>query len=372
MTTLTRYRFVRGATAGAVSAENPMMELLADTTGRSANATHWLCRLRRPGLAPLSMYRAAALAKGKKRIGATPRGAPRARTSPGTRPCTRSVKGRLSTDVAPRAPSARTKETFSGCPPFAGVTPGFSPGAHRPANSDVGMDWPMDRGTKSRDDIRGFGEVTRLFAASRPCTRVVKVRVSTDRTPYPEPKAQASKGQVRSLPRTKIRGRVLPRTPWGRALDVRPRAPRAEENTSAQYPHAPPPRSASPAEPAQRARAGAASPSAVPCHRKRPRSRPRITATPFPGTQERKMRGSGSSVSVSAWSYPGASTVKVALKAGQTTALQISPRSASVGAGMLLGPLGGLPRAVGANLKQDGSTAASGGELDVQLVGGGR
>ena len=70
-----------------------------------------------------------------------------------------------------------------------------------------------------------------------------------------------------------------------------------------------------------------------------------------------------STIAVSAWSYPGASTVKVALKAGQTTALEISPRSASVGAGMLLGPLGGLV---------DGSTEASGGAFDVRVVGGGR
>jgi hypothetical protein len=52
--------------------------------------------------------------------------------------------------------------------------------------------------------------------------------------------------------------------------------------------------------------------------------------------------------------------VKVALKAGQTTALAISPRSASVGASVLLGPLGGLV---------DGSTEASGGAFDVRVVG---
>ena len=76
-------------------------------------------------------------------------------------------------------------------------------------------------------------------------------------------------------------------------------------------------------------------------------------------------------MSVSAWSTPGASTVKVTLKAGQTAALAISPRSASVGAAVLLGPLGGLPSAVGATLSNDGSTDASGGAFDVRVVGGG-
>jgi hypothetical protein len=60
------------------------------------------------------------------------------------------------------------------------------------------------------------------------------------------------------------------------------------------------------------------------------------------------------------------------LKPGQTTTLAISPPSASVGASVLLGPLGGLPRALGATLKSDGSTEASGGAIDVRVVGGGR
>ena len=46
-------------------------------------------------------------------------------------------------------------------------------------------------------------------------------------------------------------------------------------------------------------------------------------------------------------------------KAGQTAAFAISPRAASVGASVLLGPLGGLV---------DGSTEASGGAFDVRVA----
>jgi hypothetical protein len=47
-------------------------------------------------------------------------------------------------------------------------------------------------------------------------------------------------------------------------------------------------------------------------------------------------------LAVSAWSYPGTFSVRLAPKAGQTIALVIEPREASLASGTLLGPLGGL------------------------------
>ena len=67
-------------------------------------------------------------------------------------------------------------------------------------------------------------------------------------------------------------------------------------------------------------------------------------------------------ISVSAWSYPGSSTLKINAKPGETLALEVAPRDASLGAGMLLGPLGGLV---------DGSTAQSGGAFDLREKGRG-
>jgi len=46
-------------------------------------------------------------------------------------------------------------------------------------------------------------------------------------------------------------------------------------------------------------------------------------------------------LAASAWSYPGQFSVKLNAAPGQKYALEVSPRSASLGPGMLLGPIGG-------------------------------
>jgi hypothetical protein len=46
-------------------------------------------------------------------------------------------------------------------------------------------------------------------------------------------------------------------------------------------------------------------------------------------------------LAASAWSYPGQFSVKLNAAPGQKYAMEVSPRTASLAPGMLLGPLGG-------------------------------
>jgi hypothetical protein len=64
-------------------------------------------------------------------------------------------------------------------------------------------------------------------------------------------------------------------------------------------------------------------------------------------------------LAASAWSYPGAFSVKLAAKAGERYALEIAPRTASFAPGALLGPVGGII---------DASVNENAGAFQLQLV----